>query len=150
MQCGPGRVCGLLYCSGSSRRCCTGGIRSSTFALQEWDRRIEPTGYSLLFACVDSGRAAASSRYSNASARGRHPAETGSICWPNPFISGGNTKSKSLSCAGGQLWHAQFCRILQRGQCGSSQASSTELCTTLDHDLDVFKLTQQYLTTTMT
>ena len=50
-----------------------------------------------------AGRAAASSRYSNASARGRHPAETGSICWPNPFISGGNTKSKSLSCAGGQL-----------------------------------------------
>ena len=27
-QCGPGRVCGLLHCSGSPRRCCTGGIRS--------------------------------------------------------------------------------------------------------------------------
>ena len=24
----PGRLCGLLHCSGSSRRCCTGGIRS--------------------------------------------------------------------------------------------------------------------------
>ena len=36
-----------------------------------------------------------------------------------PFIAGGNTKSKSLSCARGQPWLAQFSQILQRGQSGS-------------------------------
>ena len=61
-----------------------------------------------------------------------HPAETGSFCRRNPFIAVGNTKSKSLSCAGGQPWLAQFSRILRRGQSGSSQASSTGLCTTGD------------------
>ena len=61
------------------------------------------------------------------------PAETGSTCRRTPCIAGGNTKSKSLSCAGGKPWHAQFSRILQRGQSGPSQASSlTELCTTGD------------------
>ena len=60
------------------------------------------------------------------------PVETDSIYRRNPFIAGGNTKSKSLSCGGGQPWHAQFSRILQRGQSSSSQASSTELCTTGD------------------
>ena len=71
------------------------------------------------------------------------------------------TKSKSLSCAGGQPRPAQFSRILQHGQSGSSQASSTELCTTGDMSplLSVglatttsttSRLTQQYLTMTMT
>ena len=71
------------------------------------------------------------------------PAERGSICRRNPFIAGGNTKSKSHSYVGGQPRQAQFSRILHRGQSGSSQASSTELCTTgdgpRDHDLDDFE-----------
>ena len=40
------------------------------------------------------------------------PVETGSICRRNPFIAGGNTKSQSLSCAGGQPRHAQFSKNL--------------------------------------
>ena len=85
------------------------------------------------------------------------PAETGSICRGNPSIAGGNTKSKSLSRAGGQPWHAQFSRILQRGQGGSSQASTTEVCTigdmsplsTATTTSTTLRLTQPYLTTTM-
>ena len=41
------------------------------------------------------------------------PVETGSNGRRNPFIAGGNTKSKWPSCAGGQPWHAQFSQILQ-------------------------------------
>ena len=59
-------------------------------------------------------------------------------------------KSNALSYGGGQSWRAQFSRTLQLGQNGSSQASSTELCTTGDtsplfdggagdHDLDDFE-----------
>ena len=44
----------------------------------------------------------------------------------------------------GQPRLAQFSRILQHGQRGSSQASSTEPCTTQKN------MTQQYLTMTMT
>ena len=88
------------------------------------------------------------------------PVETDSISRRNPFIAGGNTKSKSLSCGGGQPWHAQFSRILQRGQSSSSQASSTELCTTGDMSplstagpvtttSTTLRLTQQYQTTTL-
>ena len=36
------------------------------------------------------------------------PVETGSNGRRNPFIAGGNTKSKWPSCAGGEPWHAQF------------------------------------------
>ena len=86
------------------------------------------------------------------------PVETGSICRRNPFIAGGNTTSKSFSCVGGPTWHAQFSRILQRGQSGSSQASSTEPCTTNDMSTlstaglvtttsTTLRLTQQYQTT---
>ena len=52
---------------------------------------------------------------------------------------------------GGQPWLAQFSRIILRGQSGSSQVSSTELCTTGDMSplLTVtLILTQQYLTMT--
>ena len=87
------------------------------------------------------------------------PVSTGSSCRRNPFIAGGNTKSKSLSCARGQPWLAHFSRILQRGQGGSSQGSSTEPLYQWGHvpALDgatttsaTPRLTQQYLTTTMT
>ena len=57
-------------------------------------------------------------------------------------IAGGNAKSKSLSCDGGQPWHAQFCRILQREQSGS--VLLTELCTTGD----MFPLSMAGLATT--
>ena len=70
-------------------------------------------------------------------------------------------KSKWLSCDGGQPWHAQLSRILQREQRGSSQASLTELCTAGDMSplstvgpatttTTTLRLTQQYQTTTMT
>ena len=89
------------------------------------------------------------------------PVGMGSICRRSPFIADGSTKSKSLSCGGGQPWRAQFSRILQHGQSGSSQASSTELCTTRDMSplstvgpatttSTTLRLAQQYLTTTMT
>ena len=71
---------------------------------------------------------------SNASVRGRHrlqPKQAASV-GEIPSSQGGNTKSKSLSCAGGQPWLAQFSQIFKRGQSGSSQASSTEHCTTGD------------------
>ena len=78
----------------------------------------------------------------------------------NRFIAGGNTKPRSLPCAEGQPGLAQF-RILQRGQSGSSQASSTDLCTSGDMSplsttgqatttSTTLRLTQEYLTTTMT
>ena len=51
------------------------------------------------------------------------PVGTGSRCRRNHFIAGGNMKSKSLSCDGRQPWHAQFSRIFQREQSGSSHAS---------------------------
>ena len=74
-QCGLGRVRGLLHCSGSSRRCCTGGIRSQAGALQEFNR--ETTEHSLPPACVDCGRAATPSRRSDASVRCRHSLPAG-------------------------------------------------------------------------
>ena len=40
-QSGPGRVCGLLHCSGSSRSCCTGDIRS----LQDGELRQQGINY---------------------------------------------------------------------------------------------------------
>ena len=97
-----------------------------------------------------------------------HPAVTRTLqcaadtnCRRNPFIAAGNTKSKSLSCVEGQPRLAQFSRILQRGQTGSSQASSTEPCTTWDLSplltfclatttSAAFGLTQQYPTMTLT
>ena len=67
---------------------------------------------------------------------------------------------RRFSCTGGQPWLAQFSRIFQRGQSGTSQASSTELCTTGATSLlstvcpatttsTALRLTQQYQTTAM-
>ena len=88
-------------------------------------------------------------------------AATGSTCRRNSCINDGNTKSKSLPCAGGQPGLAGSCRIPLHQQSGSSQASSTELCTTGDMSLRptagqatttsmTLKLTQQYQRMTMT
>ena len=85
----------------------------------------------------------------------------GSRCRRNHSIAGGSTKSKLLSCDGGQPWLAQSCRILQPEQRGSSQALLTELCTTGDTSLlstagpvtttsPTLRLTQQDQTMTTT
>ena len=90
-----------------------------------------------------------------------HPAVTRTHQHAADVASKPKRESKSLSCAGGQPRHAQFSRILQRAQSGSSQASSTELCTTRDVSplstagsatttSTTLGLTQQYVTTTMT
>ena len=78
----------------------------------------------------------------------------GAFVMRNPFIAGSPT-------TGEQPWLAQFSRIFQRGQSGSSQASSTELCTTGDTSLlwtvgpanttsTTLRLTQQYQMTAVT
>ena len=88
-----------------------------------------------------------------------HLAGMANRCRRNRFSASGNTKSKLLSCNGGQPWHAQFCRVLQREQSGSSLASLTEPCTTGDTSLLLtadpatttsltLRLIQQYQTTT--
>ena len=127
----PGRSAALDVCVASSIAAAARGDAAQA----AFDRKLAhyrneigetaATGYPLPPASVDRGRAAASSLHSN-------PVETGSTCRRNPRIAGGNAKSKSLSYAEGQPWFAQFSRILQRGQSGSSQASSTEPCTTGD------------------
>ena len=58
------------------------------------------------------------------------PVATGNISRRSPVIVDGSTKSKSLSCRGGQPWLAQFSQTPLRGQSGSSQASLTEPCIT--------------------
>ena len=83
------------------------------------------------------------------------PAETGSICRRNFFSSQVETRNPNRSLA------PEGSRILQRRQSGSSQASSTELCTTGDMSplltavpetttSKTLRLTQPYLTTPMT
>ena len=62
------------------------------------------------------------SRNSNASVRSRHfpPAGTVSGCRRNHFIAGGNTKSQSLSCDGGQPESCSASRALRRHRRQSS------------------------------
>ena len=102
-------------------------------------------------------------RHSTASVRGRHCLyRNGQQMSAKSCIADGNTKSKSLSDAEGQLWHVQLCQNPSaREGSGSSQASSTEPCTAgvMSPPLTVglatttsttLRLTQQYLSMTMT
>ena len=124
---------------------------------------MKSTVFSLPPASVDRGRAAASSRHWNASARGRHRLQsqraTSVSEVPSSQVETRNLKIALLR------WRAAMARAILpnplQGRSGSSQASLTEPCTTRDMSplstaapatttSTTLRLTQQYLTTTMT
>ena len=120
------------------------------------------TGLSPAPSYLDSRWATGPGRNSDASACSKHRLQSKRAAFVGEISSSQveSTKSIALSRAGGQPRHEQFSRIFQRGQSGSSQASSTEPCITGDMSLltvdlatatmPTLRLTQHYLTMTMT
>ena len=87
--------------------------------------------------------AAAPSRHSNASVRGRHcfQPERATFSAKSLHRRWKHDIKIAFLCVGGQPWLAQFSRILQREQSGSSQVSSTETDAAIpDDDDDIVSL----------
>ena len=96
--------------------------------LQERNRITRTTEHSLPLVWTADGRRIPPSLERFSTRQTSLPVGVGSFCRRSPFIADGSTKSKSLSCGGGQPWLARFSQTPLRGRSDSSQASSTEPC----------------------